>query len=501
MNRFSVFARVLVPTLVLSGSLAGCDRARDLFTAHAGTAAEAAGQELSPERLATIMSAAKAVRLSPEAAELVANIWIDYSLLAQAVVRDQLPNDSASIAEAVWPELAEIKGTRWHDTLMARRTAIPPTAVDSLYGQSDQRIFQHILFAARANAGDTLRAAKRKQAQATLTRLRQGTAFGRLASQLSEDPGSKGDSGYLPLGPRGRFVAPFDSAAWLLDPGETSGIVETPYGYHILRRPGLEEVRERLGDHLVTQVGMRLDSMYMDSLAAANDLKLVGDASAVMRTAVESPGEAVRSAKPLVRFTGGALTTRDYLRWVHALPPQYSARLRTADDSALRQFAKALAQNTLLLRDAEAGGIRLTAEEWTELTLRYRAQLDTLRSEMELDAPELTDKGVPEAQRAALAADKVEAYLDRLTDKKSRLRPLPYALSTLLRGRLPSRVDDAGIKRSLTLAQEMSAARDSAAGPMQPAPGPAPIPGQAMPGQPMPGRPAPGTAPDSAAAR
>jgi hypothetical protein len=48
MNRFSVFARVVVPTLVLSGSLAGCDRARDLFTAHAGTAAEAAGQELSP---------------------------------------------------------------------------------------------------------------------------------------------------------------------------------------------------------------------------------------------------------------------------------------------------------------------------------------------------------------------------------------------------------------------------------------------------------------------
>jgi PPIC-type PPIASE domain len=492
MSRFSVFVRVVAPALVLSGSLAGCDRARDLFTAHAGTAAEAAGQELSAERLAQIMSSAKGVRLTREAAELVANVWIDYSLLAQAVARGELPVDSVSVAEALWHEVAEIKGTRWHDTLMARRSAMPPTSVDSLYQKSDQRLFQHILFAARSNADDTLRTAKRKQAEATLTRLRKGAGFGRLASQLSEDPGTRSDSGYLPLGPRGRFVASFDSAAWSLEPGGTSGVVETPYGYHLLRRPGLEEVRERLGDHLVAQVGMRLDSLYMDSLAAANQIKLVRDAPSMMRTAIKDPSEAVESAKPLVRFTGGTLTTRDYLRWVNALPPQYSARLRTADDSALNQFATALAQNTLLLRDAEAGGIRLTPEEWTELTQRYRAQLDTLRRDMGLDAPELTDSSVPAAQRASLAADKVAAYFDRLSDGKSRLRPLPDALATLLRGRLESRLDDAGLNRSLELAKELTAARDSTQGgppgAMRKAPGPPPIPGQ----------PTPGPAPDSA---
>lgn len=512
MSRFSVFAGMAAPALMLSGALAGCDRAGDLFTAHAKTAAEAAGQELSAERLAQIMSSSKSVRMTRDAAEFVANVWIDYSLLAQAVARGELPYDSVSVAEAVWPEVAEIKGTRWHDTLMARRSAISPTAVDSLYKQSDQRLFQHILFAARSNADDTLRTAKRKQAEATLVRLRKGEGFGRLASRLSEDPGTRTDSGYLPLGPRGRFVASFDSAAWSLAPGGTSGLVETPYGYHILRRPGLEEARERLGDHLVAQAGMALDSMYMDSLAAANEIKLVRDAPAVMRTAIRNPSEAVESAKPLVQFTGGALTTRDYLRWVNALPPEYSARLRTADDSALQQFARALAQNTLLLRDAEAGGIRLTPEEWTEIAQRYRAQLDTLRTDMGLNTPELTDESVPAAQRTSLAADKVEAYFNRLRDGKSRLRPLPDALATLLRGRLQSRLDNAGLNRSLELARELAAARDSAegqapggapgagppgagppgAGPpgaMRPAPGPAPIPGQPDP------RPAPDGAP------
>jgi parvulin-like peptidyl-prolyl isomerase len=481
MSQFSVFVRVVVPGLVLSGSLAGCDRARDLFTTHAETAAMAAGQELPAERLAKIMSAAKSVRQTREAAEFVANVWIDYTLLAQAVARGELPLDSASVAEAVWPEVMEIKGTHWHDTLMARRSALPPTAVDSLYRQSDQRLFQHILFAARSNAADTLRTAKRKQAETTLTRLRKGAGFGQVASQLSEDAGTRSDSGYLPLGPRGRFVAAFDSAAWSLEPGQTSGVVETPFGYHILRRPGLEEVRKRLDDHLVAQVGMRLDSVYMDSLSTANETKLARDATAVMRAAIEDPGEAIKSPKPLVRFTDGALTTRDYIRWVNALPPQFSARLRAADDSSLRQFARVLAQNTLLLRDAEAGGIRLTPEEWTELTQRYRAQLDTLRAVMGLDAPELTDESVPAAQRSALAAVKVEAYFDRLIDKTTQLQPIPSALTTLLRGRFPSRVDAAGVNRSLELAKELTAANDSAArrapgGAMRPAPGPAPIP-------------------------
>ena len=135
----------MTPAMVLSGNLAGCDRARDLFTAHAETAAEAAGQQLSAERLAQIMSSAKSVRPTPEAVAFVANVWIDYTLLAQAVARGELPVDSASVAEAVWPEVAEIKETRWHDTLMARRSAMPPTAVDSVYRRSDKRLFQHIL--------------------------------------------------------------------------------------------------------------------------------------------------------------------------------------------------------------------------------------------------------------------------------------------------------------------------------------------------------------------
>jgi hypothetical protein len=365
---------------------------------------------------------------------------------------------------------------------------VKPSEVDSVYLRSGERLFQHILFSARANASDTVRSAKRRQALAALDRLRQGAGFGRLASQLSEDPGSRSDSGYLPLGPRGRFVASFDSAAWRLEPGQTSGLVETPYGYHILRRPGLAEVRERLSDHLLQKVGARLDSTYMDSLATARKLELVRDAPAVMRSAVEEPDAALRSPATVARFTGGELTTKDLIRWLNALPPDYSGRIGSADDSTLRQFGRILAQNTLLLRDAEANGVRLTSEEWAEMRKRYQVQLDSLRADIGLDAPELRDESVPLGQRQALGATKVEQYFGRLKDNKKRLRPIPFALATVLRSRSEFQLNDAGINRSVEMAKERLVASgdtsrvprlpgQGAPGVMQPATGPAPVPG------------------------
>src|SRR6185436_5054776 len=93
---------------VLVGSLTACSSFRDLFSAHADVAAEAGGQRLTPERLAQIMNSGKGIRPSLDAANFVANVWIDYSLFAQAVANGKLPLDSASIAQAVWPQVAEL---------------------------------------------------------------------------------------------------------------------------------------------------------------------------------------------------------------------------------------------------------------------------------------------------------------------------------------------------------------------------------------------------------
>jgi hypothetical protein len=467
---------------VLVAGLVGCSNFRDLFSAHADVAAEAAGQELAAQRLAAIMTpGGKSVRVNRETADFVVSAWIDYALLGQAVVTGRLPLDSASVAEAVWPEIAELKGSHWHDSLMAQRAKLPESAVDSVYRQTDVRVLQHILIGVRPKTDSATQTAARKKAEATLARLKGGANFGQLAAQLSEDPGSRADSGFLPPSPKGRFVPAFDSAGWALEPGQTSGLVRTPFGFHIIKRPALGEVRGRLMDYLAGRAGAHLDSLYMDSLATINKIDVASGSAAAMRAAVQAPEDSKDSKRTLVRFQGGELTVRDFLRWVRALPPQYAMQLKGGNDSMMIRFARILTQNMLLLREADSAHIRITPQEWDTLNLRYRTQLDTLRAEVGLNEADLTSSSTALGERQKLADMKVDEYFDRLTQGKARLRPLPSALSTLLRQRFPYRVHDAGVNRAVEIAQGLKAKADSTAskGAMQRAPGGPPIPAPA----------------------
>jgi peptidyl-prolyl cis-trans isomerase D len=365
---------------------------------------------------------------------------------------------------------------------MARRSKIGPTAADSVYRANDVRVLQHILYRVPPNAVPEVRNTARKKAESTLARIKRGADFGQLASQLSEDPGSKADRGFLPPSPKGRFVPAFDSAGWSLAPGATSGVIETPFGYHIIKRPEMDAVRERLTTYLAQSAGGRLDSIYMDSLASQNKIQIQKDAPSAMRGAAENPDEARHSDKKLTTFKGGALTVAEFMRWIQALPPQYATQLRQADDTMLTQFARVLTQNLLLLRQADSAKIQITPAEWTELAGHYRAQVDTLRSEMGLDTTALWDSTAAKADRGKVAAAKVDQYFDRLVSGKSRLRPLPAAMATLLRDRASYQIYDAGINRAVELAQAEKEKTDSTkakTGALQPAPGPAPIPGAA----------------------
>jgi peptidyl-prolyl cis-trans isomerase SurA len=76
-----------------------------------------------------------------------------------------------------------------------------------------------------------------KKAEITelLSQLRKGANFATLAKQNSEDPGSGENGGDLGFFSRGMMVKPFEQVAFNLKPGEISDIVETQFGYHIIK--------------------------------------------------------------------------------------------------------------------------------------------------------------------------------------------------------------------------------------------------------------------------
>jgi peptidyl-prolyl cis-trans isomerase C len=100
-----------------------------------------------------------------------------------------------------------------------------------------------------------------------------GGDFAALAKKYSEGPSGKngGDLGYFG---RGQMVKPFEDAAFGLEPGQTSDIVKTQFGYHLITVTGkkaasttpYEEVKEKIGSHLKQQKTTESVKVYIESL-------------------------------------------------------------------------------------------------------------------------------------------------------------------------------------------------------------------------------------------
>jgi parvulin-like peptidyl-prolyl isomerase len=78
------------------------------------------------------------------------------------------------------------------------------------------------------------------KAQQILERVRKGEDFAKLAGENSDDPGSKSQGGEMPFFGKGAMVPEFEKAAYGLKQGEVSEIVETQFGFHVIK---LEERR------------------------------------------------------------------------------------------------------------------------------------------------------------------------------------------------------------------------------------------------------------------
>jgi peptidyl-prolyl cis-trans isomerase D len=144
------------------------------------------------------------------------------------------------------------------------------------YAVKDQVKVRHILIAVPAGADAKTDAAAKAKAEDLLKQIKAGGDFAALAKANSDDPGSKASGGELGFLSPGQTVPEFNKAAFSLLPGQTSGVIKTQFGYHILQveekqtahtKP-LSEVKSEIVPILEQQKFGAAETAYANQLAA-----------------------------------------------------------------------------------------------------------------------------------------------------------------------------------------------------------------------------------------
>ena len=305
------------------------------------------------------------------------------------------------------------------------------------YKADEQRRASHILIQVPKDAKPAVREAALKKAEKILAEVRKSPErFAELAKKDSQDPGSAEQGGDLGYFDRGMMDKTFANAVFSLKKvGDISGVVKTPFGYHIIKLTGIQPGHVRTLDDVRKQLTAEIKKKKADreyAGAAENFSNMVFEQSDTLEPVANkyklklqtsgwitrSPGSApppLNNPK-LVKslFSDDSLEHKRNTEAVEVAPQTLvSARVLEHQPQTLRKFADVKDQIENKLRHAEA--LKLAAQEG-------KADLNKLRQGANLglkwDAPKLVSRRDPkdlsgEALRAVVGADvsKLPAYV------------------------------------------------------------------------------------------
>jgi parvulin-like peptidyl-prolyl isomerase len=380
MTRFAAFA-----ALAGALSLTACDGFGRAMTSHTDVLARAAGHEFTVEQATSLLAPATRIPAQADVVDAVANLWIDYTLLATAAAQDTTLA-GLNLDPIVEPYFHQQLVFRLRDEVIQVDTVIPEEELRRLFAQEQPDVevsARHILFRMPPDAAPQVRDSVLSRARQVVQQARGGADFAQLAAQYTEEPGGAergGDLGYF--GPN-QMVQPFEEAAFRLQPGEISDPVETPFGVHVIkvedkRLPDYDEVRDQFHDWMVQQRVGQAEEQYLVQLAETRRLEVQDGAVQVARELARNPSTNLsrRAAqRPLVRYTNGALTAAEYLRLMQQRPAAQRAQITGADDEQLADWLRLLARDEILIEEARRLGLDAPQTERDSARAEIRQQL------------------------------------------------------------------------------------------------------------------------------
>lgn len=176
------------------------------------------------------------------------------------------------------------------DAEVAPKSAVKPEQLADFYAKNPDQFKQpervhasHILIGVPRGADAAAKAQARAKAEQVLKDVKAGKDFAALAKEHSQDPGSAPNGGDLGFFQQGQMVGPFNDAAFSLAPGMVSDLVETEFGFHIIkvaekqapRSIALEDVKPRLEQFLLERNRQEQTDAFVKGLRSKGKIEIL----------------------------------------------------------------------------------------------------------------------------------------------------------------------------------------------------------------------------------
>jgi hypothetical protein len=488
-------SHTLIAAAGIALSVSACDGLREAFTAHVDVVARVGSQELSTERLGAMIGNSQ-IPMQPEVVKAVADLWVNYQLVALAAAKGDSLNDPKLVDEVMWAQIAQLKARKFFTQISATFAKDDTTGMDGRYAQGEMLAAQHILFAVPEQGLSPQRVDSiRRVAEGVLKRATAAN-FAALATEFSMDPGSAEQGGKLGVFPPNMMVPEFEQGVRSLQPGQiASELVQSQFGFHIIRRPAYAEVAEEFSQAMQGSGDQRAEAKYYEELEAKAKLVVNSGIVEKVKAVATDPEGMLKDKFVLATSREGNFTTGKLAKWILAFPPQSNIRpqLQQGDSASIDGFVKAMVRNDLLVAEADDAKVTPDSADLADVRSSFRIMVVTSWGGLGVE-PTTLDTVSSASEKERIVAARVDDFIDNLLKTGGQgFVDVPQPLADALRSKYSARVNQAGVDRASERATIIRAALDStrarsggAAAPGGPgAPGggmvPVPVPEGAMP--------------------